>query len=132
VADEHRLTQVQMTGDGGDVSSESVQVVATAGHVRPAMAATVEGDTAEPGVHEIGDLAIPHILAGPESVYQENGAAIGLSPVGEMKPGPVSGGGKWHGRGSFASGRNAVLPGSARPCAMSNTWQVVVARHALR
>src|ERR1700678_122792 len=121
-----------MTGDGGNVSSERVQVVATAGPVRTAMAAAVEGNAAEPGVHEIGDLVIPHILAGPESVHQENGPGIGLSPVGEMKPGPVSGGGKWHGRSSFASGMNAVLPGSARPCAMSNTWEVVAARRDLR
>src|SRR5271156_2725243 len=121
-----------MSGDGGNVSSEGVQVVAAAGHVRPAVAAPVEGDAAQPGVHEIGDLAIPHVLAGPESVHQENGPGIGLSPVGEMKPGPVGGGGKWHGGGSFASGRNAVLPESARPCAMSNTWQVVAAGHDLR
>jgi hypothetical protein len=46
-----------MTGDGGNVGSEGVQVIATAGHVRPAMAAAVEGDPAESGVHEIGDLA---------------------------------------------------------------------------
>src|ERR1700678_4768487 len=104
-----------MTGDGGNVSSERVQVVATAGHVRPAMAAAVEGNAAEPGVHEIGDLVIPHILAGPESVHQENGPGIGLSPVGEMKPGPVSSGGKWHGGGSFGSGRNGGLPEAARP-----------------
>src|ERR1700678_1704492 len=121
-----------MTGDGGNVSREGVQVIAAAGHVRPAMTAAVEGDAPEPGVHQIGDLVIPHILAGPESVHQENGPGIGLSPVGEMKPGPVSGGGKWHGRRSFASWRNAVLPGSARPCAMSNTWEVVAARHDLR
>src|ERR1700678_2047732 len=121
-----------MTGDGGNVSSERVQVVATAGHVRPAMAAAVEGNAAEPGVHEIGDLVIPHILAGPESMHQENGPGIGLSPVGEMKPGPVSGGGKWHGRSSFASEKIAVWPEPARLCAMYNPWEVVPARCELR
>jgi hypothetical protein len=39
VADEHHLAQVQMTGHGGNVCSEGVQVIATTGHVRPAMAA---------------------------------------------------------------------------------------------
>jgi hypothetical protein len=69
VAGQDRVAQVQMTGDGGNVTSEGVQVVATARHVRPAMAAAVEGDAAQPGLHQTRDLVIPHVLAGPESVH---------------------------------------------------------------
>jgi hypothetical protein len=116
VADEHHVVQVQVSGHGGDVGGESVQVVAPAGHVGPPVSTAVKGDAAQPGFEERRDLVVPHGLVDPEPVHQEEGLSIRVSPVGEVKLSPVDSGGKWHDVVSFASGECcAARIGTAAP-----------------
>jgi hypothetical protein len=60
------------SGSIPDVARQGVQVIAAPGNVGAAVTATVERDAAQPGVHQPRDLAVPHGLAAPETVDQEN------------------------------------------------------------